>query len=90
MVARVCRCGLQRSFLETIHASGGSAAPCHARCNHGYLLRHGSDEQKQRDLPKIASGDLRFRPFGVTEPTSGTDTTSLRNPGEYGMEIIMW
>ena len=66
-------------ILETIHASGGSAAACHAQMyTMGTVLRHGSDEQKQQYLPKIASGDLRLQAFGVTEPTSGTDTTSLR------------
>jgi len=66
-------------ILETIHASGGSAAACHAQMyTMGTVLRHGSDEQKQKYLPQIASGDLRLQAFGVTEPTSGTDTTSLR------------
>ena len=44
----------------------------------GTVLRHGSEDQKQRYLPKIASGELRLQAFGVTEPTSGTDTTALR------------
>ena len=66
-------------ILETIHSSGGSAAACHAQMyTMGTVLRHGSDEQKQEYLPQIASGDLRLQAFGVTEPTSGTDTTSLR------------
>src|SRR5262249_7775500 len=52
---------------------------CHAQMyTMGTLLRHGSPEQKQRWLPGIASGDLRLQAFGVTEPTSGTDTLSLR------------
>ena len=46
----------------------------------GTLLRHGSDEQKQRYLPKIASGELRLQAFGVTEPTAGSDTTRSRRP----------
>ncbi|MCA8958208.1 MAG: acyl-CoA/acyl-ACP dehydrogenase, partial [Planctomycetes bacterium] len=66
-------------ILETIHASGCSAGACHAQMYiMGALLRHGSDEQKRRYLPGIASGELRLQAFGVTEPTSGTDTTSLR------------
>ena len=48
----------------------------------GTVLRHGSEEQKKRWLPKIASGDLRLQAFGVTEPTSGTDTLSLRTTAE--------
>ena len=66
-------------ILETIHASGCSAGACHAQMYiMGALLRHGSDEQKAKYLPKIASGELRLQAFGVTEPTSGTDTTQLR------------
>ena len=67
------------AILETIHAEGGNGAACHAQMYiMGTILRHGSAEQKQRYLPKIASGELRLQAFGVTEPTSGTDTTSLR------------
>ena len=66
-------------ILETIHASGCSAAACHAQMYiMGALLRHGSNEQKERYLPGIASGELRLQAFGVTEPTSGTDTTNLK------------
>ncbi|MBQ0723855.1 MAG: acyl-CoA/acyl-ACP dehydrogenase [Cycloclasticus sp.] len=66
-------------IMETIHASGGSASACHAQMYiMGAVLRHGSDEQKQKYLPKIASGELRLQAFGVTEPTSGSDTTKLR------------
>lgn len=66
-------------ILEEIHASGCSAAACHAQMYMmGAVLRHGSDEQKQRYLPKIASGEIRFQAFGVTEPTSGSDTTQLK------------
>lgn len=66
-------------IMETIHASGGSASACHAQMYiMGALLRHGSEEQKQKYLPKIASGELRLQAFGVTEPTSGSDTTKLR------------
>jgi acyl-CoA dehydrogenase len=66
-------------ILETIHASGCSAAACHAQMYiMGTVLRHGSAEQKQRYLPKIASGELRLQAFGVTEPTTGSDTTQLR------------
>jgi alkylation response protein AidB-like acyl-CoA dehydrogenase len=66
-------------ILETIHASGCSAGACHAQMYiMGTLLRHGSKEQKRRWLPGIASGELRLQAFGVTEPTSGTDTTQLK------------
>jgi len=66
-------------ILETIHATGCSAGACHAQMYiMGALLRHGSEAQKRTYLPKIASGDLRLQAFGVTEPTSGTDTTNLK------------
>ncbi|MCW8086874.1 acyl-CoA dehydrogenase family protein [Sabulicella glaciei] len=66
-------------ILEEIHSSGCSAGACHAQMYiMGTLLRHGSEEQKRRYLPGIASGALRLQAFGVTEPTSGSDTTSLR------------
>ncbi len=67
------------AILEEIHHSGGNAAACHAQMyTMGTVLRHGSHAQKQKYLPKIASGELRLQAFGVTEPTSGTDTTNLR------------
>jgi hypothetical protein len=67
------------AILETIHATGCNGAACHAQLYiMGTILRHGSEEQKKRYLPGIASGELRLQAFGVTEPTSGTDTTSLR------------
>ena len=66
-------------ILETIHASGCSAGACHAQMYiMGTLLRHGSDAQKQEFLPRIASGELRLQAFGVTEPTTGSDTTQLK------------
>ncbi|UUX51202.1 acyl-CoA/acyl-ACP dehydrogenase [Nisaea acidiphila] len=66
------------AILETIHRSGCSGGACHAQMYiMGTLLRHGSEEQKRKFLPKIASGELRLQAFGVTEPTSGTDTLSL-------------
>ncbi len=66
-------------ILETIHAEGCNGAACHAQMYiMGTVLRHGSAAQKERYLPQIASGALRLQAFGVTEPTSGTDTTSLR------------
>ena len=65
-------------ILVAIHEFGGNAAACHAQMyTMGTVLRHGSDDQKSRYLPKIASGDLRLQAFGVTEPTAGTDTTSI-------------
>jgi len=67
------------AILEEIHASGCNAAACHAQMyTMGTLLRHGSEAQKRRWLPEIATGRLRLQAFGVTEPTSGTDTTALR------------
>ncbi|WP_199171702.1 acyl-CoA dehydrogenase family protein [Pollutimonas nitritireducens] len=70
-------------ILEEIHASGCNAGACHAQMyTMGTLLRHGSDEQKQMYLPKIANGELRLQAFGVTEPTSGTDTTKLKTRAE--------
>ena len=67
------------AILEEIHRSGGNAGACHAQMyTMGTVLRHGSDEQKERFLPAIAAGELRLQAFGVTEPTSGSDTTSLR------------
>lgn len=66
-------------ILEEIHACGGNASATHAQMyTMGTVLRHGSPEQKQRYLPKIASGELRLQAFGVTEPTTGTDTTKLK------------
>lgn len=66
-------------IMEEIQRQGCNGAACHAQMYvMGTLLRHGSDAQKQRYLPKIASGELRLQAFGVTEPTSGTDTTALR------------
>ena len=67
------------AILEEIQKSGGNGAACHAQMyTMGTVLRHGSAAQKSEYLPKIASGDLRLQAFGVTEPTSGTDTLSLR------------
>ena len=67
------------SILEEIHKSGSNAAACHAQMyTMGTLLRHGSDEQKKEYLPEIANGSKRLQAFGVTEPTSGSDTTSLK------------
>jgi len=70
-------------ILEEINASGGNAGACHAQMyTMGTLLRHGSDEQKRRYLPRIASGELRLQAFGVTEPTVGSDTTSIQTTAE--------
>lgn len=67
------------AVLEEIHASGGNGAAAHAQMYvMGTLLRHGNDAQKAQYLPAIARGDLRLQAFGVTEPTSGSDTLSLR------------
>src|SRR6202012_2598505 len=67
------------AILEEIHRAGCNAGACHAQMyTMGTLLRHGSDAQKAKWLPKVASGDLRLQAFGVTEPTSGTDPSSLQ------------
>ena len=67
------------AIMEEIQASGCNGAACHAQMyTMGTVLRHGNADQKQRYLPKIASGELRMQAFGVTEPTSGTDTLALR------------
>lgn len=67
------------AILEEIHRAGCNAAACHAQMyTMGTVLRHGSNQQKAQYLPDIASGNLRLQAFGVTEPGSGTDTTSLR------------
>ncbi|QKX52575.1 acyl-CoA/acyl-ACP dehydrogenase [Planococcus glaciei] len=66
------------AILEEINRSGGNAGAGHAQMyTMGALLNHGSEEQKQRFLPKIASGELRLQAFGVTEPTAGSDTTNI-------------
>ena len=66
-------------IMEEVCRSGAHAGACHAQMYvMGSVLRHGSDAQKQHYLPKIAAGELRLQSFGVTEPTTGTDTTSLK------------
>jgi acyl-CoA dehydrogenase len=70
-------------ILEEINRAGANSGACHAQMYiMGTLLRHGSEEQKQRYLPKIASGELRLQSFAVTEPTTGTDTTKIRTFAE--------
>src|SRR5690349_15430894 len=67
------------AILEEIQRAGCNGGGCHAQMyTMGTVLRHGSQEQKAKWLPKIASGELRLQAFGVTEPTSGTDTSSLK------------
>ena len=66
-------------IMEEINRCGGNAGSCHGQMyNMGTILRHGSDEQKKRYLPQIASGSLRLQSMAVTEPTTGTDTTKLK------------
>ena len=75
--------GAAAATLEEIHASGCNAGACHAQMYiMGTVLRHGSPEQKRKYLPDIAAGRLRLQAFGVTEPTSGSDTTKLRTRAE--------
>ena len=67
------------AILEEIHRSGGNAGACHAQMyTMGTVLRHGSDSQKSKYLPRIADGSLRLQAFAVTEPNSGSDTLSLK------------
>ena len=71
------------AVLEEIQFAGCNGSSCHAQMYiMGTLLRHGSEEQKRRYLPKVASGELRLQAFGVTEPSSGTDTTRIRTFAE--------
>jgi acyl-CoA dehydrogenase len=66
-------------IMEEINRSGGNAGTCHGQMyNMGTLLRHGSERQKREYLPKIACGELRLQSMGVTEPTTGTDTTKIK------------
>jgi alkylation response protein AidB-like acyl-CoA dehydrogenase len=70
-------------ILEEINSAGCNAGACHAQMYvMGTILRHGSDAQKQEYLPRIASGELRLQAFGVTEPTVGSDTTSIQTTAE--------
>jgi acyl-CoA dehydrogenase len=70
-------------ILEEINASGCNSGACHAQMYvMGTILRHGSDAQKQKYLPRIASGELRLQAFGVTEPTVGSDTTNIQTTAE--------
>jgi len=65
-------------IMEEINRSGGNSGACHGQMyNMGTVLRHGSEEQKRKYLPKIASGELRLQSMSVTEPTAGTDTTKI-------------
>jgi acyl-CoA dehydrogenase len=70
-------------IMEEINRCGGNSGACHGQMyNMGTLLRHGSGEQKARYLPKIASGELRLQSMGVTEPTTGTDTTKIKTTAQ--------
>ena len=70
-------------ILEEINASGCTGGACHAQMYMmGALLRHGNEEQKRRYLPGIASGEIRFQAFGVTEPTTGSETLKLKTRAE--------
>ncbi|MDB5687890.1 MAG: Acyl-CoA dehydrogenase-like protein [Rhizorhabdus sp.] len=71
--------GAATAILEEIHRSGCNGGACHAQMyTMGTVLKHGNAEQKAAYLPRIATGELRLQAFGVTEPTSGTDTTRIR------------
>jgi acyl-CoA dehydrogenase len=78
-------------ILEEINRSGANAGACHAQMyTMGTLLRHGSDEQKERYLPALAAGELRLQAFGVTEPEAGLDTTRIRTRArlQHGHYVI--
>ena len=79
------------AILEEINGAGCNAGACHAQMYiMGTVLRHGSEEQKKQYLPKIATGELRLQAFGVTEPTSGTDTLALRTTAvKEGNEYVV-
>jgi acyl-CoA dehydrogenase len=75
--------GAATAILEEVHRSGCNGGACHAQMyTMGTLLRHGTPDQKKNYLPKLATGQLRLQAFGVTEPTSGTDTTRIRTFAE--------
>jgi acyl-CoA dehydrogenase len=77
-------------ILEEINRSGGNAAACHAQMYiMGTLLRYGSEAQKARYLPRIASGELRLQAFGVTEPNAGSDTTKLQTTAERHGDVYV-
>lgn len=78
-------------ILEEIHRCGANANACHAQMyTMGAVLRHGSDEQKQRYLPAIAHGELRLQAFGITEPDAGSDTTRIRTRAErHGDQYVI-
>ena len=66
-------------IMEEINRAGGNSGACHGQMyNMNTLVRHGSEEQRERILPKLATGELRLQSMGVTEPTTGTDTTQLK------------
>ncbi|MEX3639720.1 acyl-CoA dehydrogenase family protein [Paraburkholderia sp. BR14320] len=70
-------------IMEEINRAGGNSGACHGQMySMGTLLRHGSEEQKRKYLPKIANGDLRLQSMGVTEPSTGTDTTKIKTTAE--------
>jgi acyl-CoA dehydrogenase len=78
-------------ILEEIHRSGGNAAACHAQMYiMGTILRHGSDEQKAKYLPRIAKGEMRLQAFGVTEPNAGSDSTRIETKAvQKGADYIV-
>src|SRR5438874_2450732 len=77
-------------ILEEINRSGGNAGACHAQMyTMGTLLRHGSEAQKREFLPRIASGNLRLQAFGVTEPTTGSDTTQLKTAATRNGDVYV-
>src|SRR5215467_7294337 len=77
-------------ILEEINRSGGKVCACHAQMyTMGTLIRQGSDAQKRSFLPKIAAGELRLEAFGVTEPTTGSDTTQLKTAATRKSDVYV-
>jgi acyl-CoA dehydrogenase len=77
-------------ILEEIAASGGNPSACHAQMYiMGTLLRHGSEEQKQRYLPRLAAGEVSLQAFGVTEPEAGSETTAIRTRAERDGDLMI-
>ena len=75
-------------IMEEINRAGGNSGACHGQMyNMNTLVRFGSKEQKERYLPKIATGELRLQSMGVTEPTTGTDTTKIKTKAERKVTV---
>ena len=75
-------------ILEEINRSGGNAVACHAQMyTMASILKHGSDEQKQRYPPRMASGELRLQSFGITEPDAGSETPRIKT---FALKMLLY